>query len=638
MSTFNVDESVRPADDLFRHVNGPWLASAVIDDDKPATGVFYDLRDAAEEAVRDIVTGLTGAEPGTDAARVERMYASFMDEGAVEALGARPLAPFLAEIDAIASVPDLLAYAGRSLRRGTGSPLELWVDTHPGDPSRYVVFTAQSGLGLPDEEYYRLDAHADILAAYRTHVGRTLALAGLDTADADRVVALETEIAARHWDKVKTRDMVAMFNPKTVAEFSDPVDWRLLLAAVGLGRIDDLIDAQPSFGTAMADLLVPERLDDWRAWARWQVASRLSPYLPGVFVAERFAFYGTKLQGTPALKARWKRGVALVEGSLGEAIGKIYVERHFSPIAKERMDELVANLVEAYRVSITALDWMTDATKAEALNKLGKFVAKIGYPSQWKDYSTLDVDAVDLVGNVVRSSAWGHDNEWSKLGGPIRDYEWLMTPQTVNAYYHPLRNEIVFPAAILQPPFFDADADDAVNYGAIGAGIGHEIGHGFDDQGSTVDGDGALRNWWTDADKEAFEARTGARKAQYDALRPAQLPDVHVNGELTIGENIGDLGGLSIALLAWKIAQGDTPVAPIDGLTGEQRLFLSWGRFWASKMRDEALRQQVATDPHSPAEFRANQVAANVPEFHEAFGVVEGDGLWLAPEDRVKIW
>ncbi len=638
MSSFDLDPTVRPQDDLFRHVNQRWLDSAEIPADKHAAGAFYDLRDASEEAVRDIVTGLSGAEPGTEAALVENLYRSFMDEARVEELGATPLAPLLAEIDRIATVPDLLAYLGGSLTRGTGALLGLGVDSDPGDPTRYVLFAGQGGLGLPDEEYYRLDEHAAIREEYRAHIARSLTLAGLDAGDADRILALETAIAGHHWDKVRTRDLRAMYNPTGVAAFSEAVDWSVLLAAAGLAEVTELVDMQPSFASGMAELLVPERLDDWRAWARWHAITSLSPYLSSTFVAERFAFYGTTLQGIPTLRARWKRGIALVEDTVGEAVGKLYVERHFSPRAKERMDVLVANLIEAYRRSIVALDWMTEPTRAEALTKLTKFTAKIGYPDQWKDYSSLRTDAGDLVGNRLRATQWAHADEWSKLGGPIRTHEWLMTPQTVNAYYHPLRNEIVFPAAILQPPFFDELADDAVNYGAIGAVIGHEIGHGFDDQGATCDGDGALRDWWTQADREAFEERTRALKDQYSALSPAQLPDVRVNGELTIGENIGDLGGLAIAFLAWQLATAGSEPAPIDGATGAQRLFLSWAKAWQGKHRDEALRQQVATDPHSPSEFRCNQVVRNVPAFYEAFGLTDADALWLPEDQRVKIW
>ena len=360
MSSFDLDPAVRPQDDLFRHVNQRWLDSAEIPADKHAAGAFYDLRDASEEAVRDIVTGLSGAEPGTEAALVENLYRSFMEEDRVEELGATPLAPLLAEIDRITSVADLLGYLGGSLTRGTGALLGLGVDSDPGDPTRYVLFAGQGGLGLPDEEYYRLDEHAAIREEYRAHVARSLALAGLDAGDADRIFALETAIAGHHWDKVRSRDLRAMYNPTGVAAFSGAVDWSVLLAAAGLAEVTELVDMQPSFATGMAELLVPERLDDWRAWARWHAITALSPYLSSAFVNERFAFYGTTLQGIPTLRARWKRGIALVEDTVGEAVGKLYVERHFSPRAKERMDVLVANLIEAYRRSIVALDWMTE--------------------------------------------------------------------------------------------------------------------------------------------------------------------------------------------------------------------------------------------------------------------------------------
>ena len=638
MSTFDVDPHVRPQDDLFRHVNGPWLASTPIPDDKPSFGAAQLLRDAAEEAVQEIITGLTDAAPGTEAAKVQHLYASFMDTDEVERRGLVPVAPLLAEIDAIEGVDDLLDYFGRSVRRHTGAPLDLDVESDPGDPTRYALFVSQSGLGLPDEEYYRDDRFADILAAYRAHVADTLGLAGLDASGADAVVELETEIAARHWDKVRTRDLRQMYNPTRPEPFAERVDWVRMLRAAGVGELEQLIDAQPSFVVELADLLGSERLPAWRAWARFHLLSALSPYLPEAFVRARFGFYGTVLNGIPANRERWKRGITLVERCLGEAVGKLYVERHFSPVAKQRMDELVANLIEAYRRSIGALDWMTEPTRTQALDKLSKFIPKIGYPQQWRDYSGLEVDADDLLGNVLRSASFESDYALSKLNGPINRHEWLMTPQTVNAYYHPLRNEIVFPAAILQPPFFDEDADAAVNYGAIGAVIGHEIGHGFDDQGSTCDGDGKLRDWWTPEDRESFEDRTKALIEQYNELTPAQTPGHHVNGELTIGENIGDLGGLSIAYQAWRLAVGDDEPAPVDDLTGAQRLFLSWARAWQHKSRPEALITQLTNDPHSPDEFRCNQVVRNVPAFYDAFGVTGDDALWLPPEQRVKIW
>jgi putative endopeptidase len=638
VTAFDIDPSVRPQDDLFRHVNGRWLDEVQIDPDKQAAGAFITLRDASEAAIREIVTGLADSAPGSEASLVEHLFGSFMDAERIDSLGLRPLEPLLAEIDAIASIDDLLDYFGRSLRRGTGAPIGLDVDSDPGEPTRYALFVGQSGIGLPDEEYYRLEQHAKILSGYAEHVGRTLALADLTASGSGIAVGLETEVAALHWDKVRTRDLRAMYNPTSPAELdATGVAWTRVLAAAGVPALESVIVAQPSFFSGMADLLVASRLEDWKLWCRWSLVSALSPYLPEPLVRARFDFYGTVLQGIPQLKERWKRGVDLVERNLGEAVGKLYVERHFPPQAKERMDALVANLLEAYRRSISRLEWMSEPTRAEALTKLANFTPKIGYPERWLDYSALTIEPDDLIGNVLRSADFHTTEELGKLGGPIRDWEWLMTPQTVNAYYHPLRNEIVFPAAILQPPFFDFEADDAVNYGAIGAVIGHEIGHGFDDQGSTCDGEGRLRDWWTPEDREAFTEHTLALIGQYSALTPRQLPDVHVNGELTIGENIGDLGGVGIAYDAWQLTLDGEP-EPIDGIPANQRFFLSWARAWQTKRREEALRQQIATDPHSPEEFRCNQVVRNVAAFYEAFGVTESDAAWLPASERVKIW
>jgi putative endopeptidase len=630
---------VRPADDLFRHVNGRWLATAEIPADRSATGAFIQLRDAAEEAIRDIVTSLSDSQPGSEAAKVEQLYESFMDAERVEALGLEPLRPLLAEIDAISDVTELLQYFGRRIRAGIGAPLQLEVDSDPGDPTRYVLFAGQGGIGLPDEEYYRLEEHAPIREQYSRYIGKALTLAEL-AGDGAGILALETQVARRHWDKVRTRDMRAMYNPMSEGQWcSEGIDWSIVLRAAKVPPQASVVVAQPSFFTELGELITESRLEDWKSWARWRLISRLSPYLPQQLAQARFDFYGTVLQGTPQIRDRWKRGVELVEGLLGEAVGKLYVERHFPPAAKRRMDELVENLIRAYRQSISELEWMTDDTRVEALRKLDKFTPKIGYPSVWMDYSALQIIPDDLIGNVLRGGAFGFDDEISKLSGPIREYEWLMTPQTVNAYYHPLRNEIVFPAAILQPPFFDFAADDAENYGGIGAVIGHEIGHGFDDQGSTCDGDGRLRDWWTPADREAFEERTRALIGQYGELEPRQLPGLKVNGELTIGENIGDLGGLGIAHKAWRLTEA--PSGERDGgeeYPPEQRFFFSWARCWQGKRRDEALRQQIATDPHSPEEFRCNQVVRNLDAFYEAFAVVESDAAWLPRSQRVRIW
>jgi putative endopeptidase len=626
-------------------VNGTWLNTTEIPADKPLTGAFMELRDQAEAAVRDIITTLEGGEPGSDEARIADLYAGFMDEDAVERAGASPILPLLAAIDSLETLSELTRMVGGFARQAVPGLVALQAEPDPGDPNRYVMFAGQGGLGLPDEEYYRLAAYATIREQYRTHVSASFALAGIEDpeAQAQQVFDLETEIAATHWDKVKCRDIRLMYNLMSLDEFvaSCPgLRWREFLAGGDIAeeKMGELVAMQPSFFTELSALLTQDRLPAWRAWARWKVISSLSPYLSSDFVAENFRFYGTILMGTPELRERWKRGVALVELSVGEAVGKIYVDRYFSPTAKERMDQLVANLIEAYRRSIADLDWMTAETKDSALDKLAKFRPHIGYPSKWRDYSALVITREDLIGNVMRVADFEVNRALKKIGEPIDREEWLMTPQTVNAYYHPLKNEIVFPAAILQPPFFNEHADDAVNYGGIGAVIGHEIGHGFDDQGSTCDGDGALRNWWTDKDREAFEERTKALIAQYNVLEPAQAPGHRINGELTIGENIGDLGGLSIAFKAYQIAHENSPEPELDGYTPEQRLFLSWAAVWQAKVRPEMLLQRLATDPHSPAEFRCNQIVRNLPEFYAAFDVRESDALWLDEKQRVKIW
>jgi putative endopeptidase len=642
-STFDPD--VRIQDDLFRHVNGTWLNTTEIPADKPLTGAFMELRDQAEAAVRDIITTLEGGEPGSDEAKIADLYAGFMDEDAVEQAGASPILPLLAAIDSVESPPDLTRLVGAFARQAVPGIVALQAEPDPGDPNRYVMFAGQGGLGLPDEEYYRLDAYAEIRAQYQAHVAESFALAGIEDSQsqAQQVFDLETEIAATHWDKVKCRDLRLMYNLMSLDEFAAScpgLHWREFLVGGDIAeeKIAELVAMQPSFFTEVSALLTEDRLPAWRAWARWKVISSLSPYLSTAFVEENFRFYGTVLMGTPELRERWKRGVALVEVSVGEAVGKIYVDRHFSPAAKERMDQLVANLIEAYRRSIADLDWMTAETKDSAFGKLAKFRPHIGYPSKWRDYSALVITRDDLLGNVMRVADFEVNRALNKIGQPIDREEWLMTPQTVNAYYHPLKNEIVFPAAILQPPFFNEHADDAVNYGGIGAVIGHEIGHGFDDQGSTCDGDGMLRNWWTDKDREAFEERTKALIAQYDVLEPAQAPGHRVNGELTIGENIGDLGGLSIAFKAYQIAHEGSPESELDGYTPEQRLFLSWAAIWQAKVRTEMLLQRLATDPHSPGEFRCNQIVRNLPEFYAAFDLAESDALWLDEKQRVKIW
>lgn len=647
------DPQVRIQDDLFRHVNGTWLRTTEIPADQSWTGAFIKLRDAAEEAVKDIITGLSaespdGLDPATEEGKIATLYASFMDTDAVEAAGSEPIQPLLAEVTEVTDASGVIALLGRFARLGVSGLFGFDADADPGDPQRMIMFTGQSGLGLPDEAFYREEKYGQIRTTYVDYLTKLMKLAGFDDAadQADRIMELETAIAAHHWDKVRNRDMRAKYNLMSLDDLDGSAPGlriREFLAAAEIGEdaFSEVVVQQPSFLSGAAELITADRLEQWKSWARFKIANSFAPYLSGEFVDARFAFYGTALNGIPSLKERWKRGVELVEGALGEAVGKIYVDRHFPPAAKERMDELVGNLIAAYRESISELDWMTDETRAKALDKLSKFRPKIGYPVKWRDYTTLEIKAGDLVGNVIRAHQYELNRTLGQVGKPVDRDEWFMTPQTVNAYYHPLRNEIVFPAAILQPPFFNAEADDAVNYGGIGAVIGHEIGHGFDDQGSTCDGDGRLINWWTDEDRAAFEQRTKSLIGQYDALEPANTPGHHVNGALTIGENIGDLGGLSIAYRAYKIAtraKTDSGNDLIDGMTGDQRLFYSYATIWRELSRPEATIQRLATDPHSPSEFRCNQIVRNVPAFYDAFGVTEKDKLWLSPDERVKIW
>ncbi len=648
-----LDPAVRPQDDLYQHVNGRWIAQHEIPADRAMDGAFRALHDRAEEHVRQIVEDAAGTPSGTGVeAQIGALYASFMDTGTVEKLGTTPLRPDLALIENAASQAELTGALGALQRSGVGGGLGFWVDNDAKDPSRYVVHLYQSGLGLPDESYYREDRYAAIRDAYVPHVARMLALAGVaqgEAADdaASRVMALETKLAAGHWDVVRDRDADLTYNPLTLGALTERApgfDWRAWAMALGApaGAMDQLVVREPSYAETFASLWVSEPVADWQAWLAYRVVSARAPYLTERLVEANFDFYGRTLTGAQELRDRWKRGVALVQAALGEAVGKVYVERHFPPAHKERMARLVETLVEAYRESITALDWMGEGTKVKALAKLDAFTPKIGYPVRWRDYSGLVVDAGDLVGNVRRASAFEQDRELRKIGTPIDRDEWFMTPQTVNAYYNPGMNEIVFPAAILQPPFFDAEADDAVNYGGIGAVIGHEIGHGFDDQGSKYDGDGRLEDWWTPDDRAEFETRTKALIAQYDAYVPAQLAggDHHVNGALTIGENIGDLGGLSIALQAYRIALGAplTEAPVLDGLTGVQRVLLGWAQVWQSKGRDEEVVRRLATDPHAPNEFRCNGVLRNIEEFYAAYDVVPGDALYLDPQERVRIW
>jgi putative endopeptidase len=634
-----LDPAVRPQDDLFRHVNGKWIDRTEIPSDKARYGSFHALAEDAEKAVREIIVEAQGSAVGTEERKFGDLYASYMAEARINELGAAPLTDDLASVDAISDIPSFLESLGRLERQGVSGFFQLYVDNDPGNPERYIALFEQGGLGLPDESYYREAKFADIRTAYVGYLEKMFSLAGLDDASsrAVRVLTLETAIAACHWDNVKSRDSEKTYNLSTWAALvttasrpskntrskntpskntsaTDGPDLNRWLDALDApaGVFDELVLRQPSFLEGVAALLDAGHLEAWTDWLRWQVIRSSAAYLSDEFVEANFDFYGRTLTGTPELRDRWKRGVSLVEGAMGEAVGRIYVERHFPQGAKTAMDVLVGNLVEAYRQSITGLVWMTAATQKRAIEKLDKFTPKIGYPVKWRDYSRLEISPTDLIANVRATSEFEFQRELGKIGTPLDRDEWFMTPQTINAYYNPGFNEIVFPAAILQFPFFDEARDAAANYGAIGAVIGHEIGHGFDDQGSKYDGDGRLTDWWTAADREAFEKLTGSLIEQYNALAPRQVPDHHVNGALTIGENIGDLGGLSIAWKAYLIALAGEQPPVIDGLSGAERFFLSWAQAWQQKGRDEEVIRLIAIDPHSPNEFRCNQIVRNI--------------------------
>ena len=658
IDTSELDPAVRPQDDLFRHVTGKWMKRTEIPSDKARYGSFHVLAEEAEKAVREIIEDAQSVESTTseNQRKIGDLFASFMNTEEIEKVGLAPIASQLAVAGNVSTVSQLLDTLARLERHGVGGFLNLFVDNDPGNPEVYVVFADQGGLSLPDESYYRDEQFASVREAYLTHIQRMFELtdaalpeyAGESAAvRAQRVFDLETAIASHHWDNVRTRDSIATYNlmgwdeVKALVAAKGEADldtWRTALAGPS-EAFEQIVVREPSFLEGLGELLTEHRLDEWRDWLAWQVIHSSAPFLPADFVEANFDFYGRTLTGTPTQRERWKRAVSVVESALGEAIGQIYVDRHFPEEAKAHMDVLVANLVEAYRQSINDLEWMSSATKERALDKLDKFTPKVGYPVKWRDYSSLEITRHDLIANVRNIAEFEFARELGKIGKPIDREEWFMTPQTVNAYYNPGFNEIVFPAAILQPPFFDSSWDDAANYGSIGAVIGHEIGHGFDDQGSQFDGDGLLTDWWTQSDREKFTERAAKLITQYNELVPDGLDEqYHVNGELTIGENIGDLGGLSIAWKAYQLALDGKEPEVLDGLTGAQRFFISWANSWQQKARSEEAIRLLAIDPHSPPEFRCNQIVRNIDAFYEVFGVSTSDALWLDPADRVTIW
>ena len=642
-----IDPSVRLQDDLFRHFNGRWLKETVIPEDRSNDGAFMVLRNQAEAQVRAIIESASGS---VEAQKITDLFASFMDEAQIEKLGTSPIAADLAKVDAIDSLDDFISTMSWLEARGASGITETGIFPDMMDSSSNILYIHQGGLSLPDESYYKEEQHESIRTAFVEHMVKMFTLLGITdgAAKAREVFGLETKVAALHWDQVRNRDASLTYNKMTGAELdklSPALNWPLWITAGEIPAIvfDTVIIGQPSFFEGISPLIAafdsdPAMKSAWKSWLSWHVISGSAAYLNSDIVNENFAFYGTTLSGTPQLRERWKRGVSLVEGCLGEAIGKIYVQRHFPPAAKARMEGLVANLIAAYRGSINSLDWMSQETKIKAIAKLDKFRPKIGYPDKWRDYSALEITADDLFGNLARVTKFERDFALARIGKPVDREEWRTTPQTVNAFYSPLGNEIVFPAGILQPPFFGLDVDDAANYGAIGAIIGHEIGHGFDDQGSKFDGDGNMFDWWVDFDRAEFEKRASVLIAQYDNLVPEGASDVTVNGALTVGENIGDLGGLSIALKAYEIALDGKDAPVIDGMTGYQRFFLAWAQAWRSKVRPEEIRRRIATDPHSPNEFRCNQIVRNIPAFYTTFGVTKDDALWLDEDQRIAIW
>ena len=640
-----MNPDIRPQDDLFGHVNGRWLDEVEIPSDRSSWGPFVQLADAAEEQVRQIIEDLAAkvAAPGSDldedARKIGDLFASFMDEEALNRKGLRPAQPLMAAVAGLRDVRDLAAFLGEFERVGGHGLFGSYISTDDRNSDRYLFHIVQGGLGLPDESYYRDDKFAEVREKYVAYLTRLLGLAGHDdpAGAAATVLEIDTLLAAGHWERSETRDVQKTYNLLTAAELRElcpSFDWDAYVTNLG-GTDETFAEScvrQPSYLAHLSTVLDEVSIEAWRHWMLVHVLRAAAPYLTDDFVETNFDFYGRTLNGTPQLRARWKRGVALVEGALGEAVGKEYVARHFPPSSKALMDDLVANLLAAYRESISALDWMTEETKQRAYDKLETFRPKIGYPEKFRDYSALQVSLDDLLGNVAAASAFETDRQLAKIGAPVDRDEWFMLPQTVNAYYNPGTNEICFPAGILQKPFFSPDADPAENYGGIGSVIGHEIGHGFDDQGAQYDGRGNLNDWWTAEDKAAFEVKSKALIEQYDVFEPRALPGEKVNGSLTVGENIGDLGGLTIGHRAYVIAQDGAA-----SVESRQRLFMNWSYCWRTKRRKEQELQYLTIDPHSPPEFRAN-IVRNLDEFHEVFETAQGDGLWLDPSERVRIW
>ncbi len=643
------DTSVRPQDNFYQYVNGKWLESTEVPPDKGRYGSFDKLGDAAMDQLRTIVEELQqpGHAQDPEAQKLADLYSSFMEEPALEQLDLKPLASELARIDALRRKSEIPALIAHYDLINVSAPIDVEIDQDAKDSTRYVFELEQSGLGMPDRDYYlQQDSKLEQMRSkYRSYVEQLLSMSGDRAAasDAQQIFELETGLAIVHWSRVDNRDPVKNYNKfelRALRSLAPGFDWGAYLKAMGVtGRIDSLIVSQPSYVTGFDEMLRRAPLSVWKAYFRFHLINDYAPFLSKRFVDARFDFYGKTLRDIKENQPRWKRGIRVVEEGMGEALGQLYVARYFPPESKERMDQLVQNLIGAYRADLGTLDWMSAATREKAQEKLAKLGIKIGYPSKWRDYSALQVVPRDLVGNMTRARLFESERELNKLGHPIDRTEWDMTPQTVNAYYSPERNEIVFPAAILQPPFFNAKADDAVNYGGIGAVIGHEISHAFDDNGSQYDGEGNLLGkpgWFTPADLRQFQERTEAMVAQYHAYAP--VAGYPINGRLTLGENIADNSGLSIAYKAYHLSLGGREAPVIDGLTGDQRFYIGWAQVWRAKARDNELITRIKTDPHSPDQIRGTVTEMNQAAFYTAFDVKPGDKMYLPPEKRISLW
>jgi Predicted metalloendopeptidase len=640
----NFDTTIAPGTDFYRYVNGKWLASTEIPADKSNYGAFTQLDDEAQEHLRAIIesAAVADAAPGSDTQKVGDFFKSFMDETTIEQLGATPLQAGLAEIAATTTKQELLLLSAELNRIGVQIPAAIYINNDEKQSDQYITYIVQSGLGLPDRDWYLSTddaSHEQARSAYANYIDTVLGLAGYSAEQPSAAVLdIERRIAEAHWDRVRNRQAELTYNKRTLQELqamAPSIDWKRYLEGLGVTE-ETFVVGQPSFIEDFDKIWDDVPLSAWQTYFSFKFVDAFAPYLSADFVNAQFDFEGRVLNGAQEIEPRWKRGVAVVDAALGEVVGKLYVQEHFQEEAKVRMDQLVNNLRAAFREGIEELEWMTPQTKAEAQDKLAKFNTKIGYPDKWKDYSALTVDASDLVGNVMRSRRVEHEREVNKLGNPIDRDEWFMTPYTVNAYYNPPMNEVVFPAAILQPPFFNVEADDAVNYGGIGAVIGHELSHGFDDQGRKYDGNGNLRDWWTEADASAFGERAAKLAAQYSQIEV--LPGKYLNGEFTLGENIGDLSGLAVAYRAYRMSLQGKEAPVIDGFTGDQRFFIGWAQVWRRLYRPENLEVRLTADPHSHSEARTNAVLRNFDPWYEAFDIQPGSPMYLPPEERVKIW